>query len=195
MHRRTYLGSRPSRLITGIRECKSLSPVFLLDEIDKLGSGRVSDPSHALFEILDPEQNTHFIDRYLEFSIDISKAMFICTANDVSYLHAALLDRMEVIEFRAYSKQELVSITNDFLIPKIRKEFGITDWKIDIDQLTIEYLSKLNSLRQIEKSLGRLFKKSALEIYLGNSSEEHIIFDNARKLVPIADINPKIVGF
>ena len=129
-HRKTYIGAMPGRIIQNIKKSKSSNPVFVLDEIDKLTSGANGDPSSALLEVLDPEQNTSFYDNFLEIEYDLSKVFFIATANNISSIHPALRDRMEIINISGYSTDEKVEIANKHLLKKQLIEHGIKDHKI-----------------------------------------------------------------
>ena len=139
-HRKTYIGAMPGRIIQNIKKSKSSNPVFVLDEIDKLTSGANGDPSSALLEVLDPEQNTSFYDNFLEIEYDLSKVFFIATANNISSIHPALRDRMEIINISGYSTDEKVEIANKHLLKKQLIEHGIKDYKISIYKKTYEKL-------------------------------------------------------
>lgn len=175
-HRRTYTASRPGRIIAGLKETKTMSPLFLLDEIDKISYGH-GDPMAALLEILDPEQNTHFVDRYFEFPVDISKAMFICTSNNIESVHSALKDRMEVIEFRNYTKDEINIIINTFLIPKILADYKIQSFPIKIADEVISTVASHYRIRQAEKILRQLYKSAAVQIFV--YKKDSILIDMA----------------
>lgn len=170
-HRKTYIGAMPGRIVQSLKKAKSANPVFILDEIDKVGKDFRGDPSSALLEVLDPEQNTTFQDNYLELEFDLSKVLFIATANSLSTIQPALLDRMEIIELSGYSMEEKVEIAKRHLIPELRKEHGLkpnqtkfsekTLIKI-IEDYTVE--SGVRSLsRQIAAVMRNIAKKVAME--------------------------------
>ena len=173
-HRRTYQGSRPGRIVTGLKKAGAMDALFLLDEIDKITMHK-GDPYSALLEVLDKEQQDHFIDRYLEVPLDLSKAMFICTANYEQQIPEALRDRIEFIHFAEYNQAERTTITEEYLIPKAIKELGLVDYRVSFTHKAIREISKLPNVRSISRRINKLLRMSAVDIVVKN--EEQVIID------------------
>jgi len=166
-HRRTYIGSMPGRIIQSMKKAKSGNPLFLLDEIDKLGMDHRGDPASALLEVLDPEQNATFNDHYLEVDYDLSDVMFITTANSLN-MPQPLLDRMELIRIAGYTEQEKLEIARRHLIPKIRENHGLaeTEWIVEDSALRdlVRYYTREAGVRSLEREIARLARKSVRKI-------------------------------
>ena len=170
-HRKTYIGAMPGRIIQSIKKSGASNPVFILDEIDKVGKDFRGDPSSALLEVLDPEQNSTFYDNYLELEYDLSKVMFIATANSLNTIQPALLDRMEIIQINGYSTEEKIEIAKKHLIPKQRKEHGLkpTDVKLkdDVIREIAECYTRESGVRSLDRRLASVMrfvaKKVAME--------------------------------
>lgn len=167
-HRRTYIGAIPGRVISSIKDAGTNNPVFLFDEVDKIGADFKGDPASALLEVLDPEQNKDFMDHYLEIPFDLSKVMFITTANTTDTIPRPLLDRMEVIHVSGYTEEEKVNICEKYLIPKKVKEHGLKAADISISEATIRdlinYYTRESGVRNLEREVANLCRKVARKI-------------------------------
>ncbi|MGH7516408.1 MAG: endopeptidase La [Gemmatimonadales bacterium] len=167
-HRRTYVGAMPGRIIQGMKQAGTKNPVFLLDEVDKLGVSFQGDPASALLEVLDPAQNDSFVDHYLGVPFDLSEVLFICTANFIQNIPGPLLDRMEVVDFAGYTEREKQAIARQYLIPRQLLENGLTREQITItDEALSEVITgytRESGVRQLEREIGRLARKVARRI-------------------------------
>ena len=167
-HRRTYIGAMPGRIVKGLIKAKSSNPVFILDEIDKLGSSHNGDPSAALLEVLDPEQNKAFHDNFLDLDYDLSKVMFIATANDLSAIPAPLRDRMELIEVSGYVTEEKVEIARKHLMPKLLETNGLNKRQVklskDVIETIVEDYTRESGVRELEKKLSKVLRKVAVKL-------------------------------
>ncbi|MBC7924189.1 MAG: endopeptidase La [Bryobacteraceae bacterium] len=170
-HRRTYIGAMPGRLIQAVRRAGAKNPVIMLDEIDKLGRDYRGDPAAALLEVLDPEQNKTFRDNYLDLNWDLSKVLFVTTANTLDTIPRALLDRMEILRLSGYMEEEKIEIAKTYLIPRQIKEAGLTDQQLVIPDDTLAYLirnyTREAGLRRLERSVARLTRKVSLRFAEG----------------------------
>ena len=167
-HRKTYVGAMPGKILQNLKKAQSSNPVFILDEIDKVKSDFRGDPSSALLEVLDPEQNNTFGDNYLEVEYDLSKVLFIATANSLDTIHPALRDRMEIIEVTGYTLEEKVEIAAKHLVPKQLKEHGIKPSKVKIPKTAIAKVinsyTRESGVRNLERKIGTLVRSIAKSI-------------------------------
>eukprot|EP01084_Bolivina_argentea_P044148 81270_1 len=184
---RTYAGSQPGKLIYGLKQCATSNPLILIDEIDKMGA-RHSDPSHALLEILDPSQNETFSDNYLDFPVDLSKILFVCTANDESKINPILKDRLQIIYLNGYDEHEKLEIAKKYLIQNALKKCGLKKENISIGDdviiKLIKYYSRESGVRSLAQNIEKICYKSALQLV-----EAGITFKDIHKNVNDTQIN------
>ena len=178
-HRRTYIGALPGRIIQGIRRAGVKNPVFILDEVDKLGYSHMGDPASALLEVLDPEQNSTFSDHYLEVPYDLSEVLFIATANTLATIPAPLLDRMELIEISGYTKNEKFSIARNHLLPATLEEHGLEAGSLVIEDdalsAVIERYTRESGVRWLKKQLARIARHVSEKIVSGTADLPYVV--------------------
>jgi len=187
-HRRTYVGALPGRIIQALKKCQTENPLILIDEIDKIGRGHQGDPASALLELLDPEQNNSFLDHYLDVPVDLSKVLFVCTANMTDTIPRPLLDRMEMIELSGYVADEKMAIAERYLGPAAKELAGLKEVDVELSKSAIEELIKSycreSGVRNLKKQIEKVYRKSALKIVqdLGESvfPEEEALTDEGK---------------
>jgi len=186
-HRRTYVGAMPGRFIQALKQAKTNNPVILLDEVDKMGGDFKGDPSSALLEVLDPEQNCNFRDHYLNIPFDLSNVMFIATSNVLEQIPAPLRDRMEIINLSGYTQEEKVAISKKYIIPKQMDENGINTGHIEFHDdgvaSVIKHYTAEAGLRNLERKIGAICRKVAMKIAKGEAEKTHIMTDTVFKLL------------
>ncbi len=194
-HRRTYVGALPGRIIEGLKRAGSKNPVFLLDEVDKLGVSFQGDPSAALMEVMDPAQNNAFVDHYLSVPFDLSEVMFIATANFPHQIPGPLKDRMEAIEFVGYTAQEKLEIARRYLLPRQRDMNGLTDGQLDVSeealQEVISSYTREAGVRNLEREIGSIGRKSARRIAAGDTERVEVGVDALRELLGQPKVHPE----
>ena len=189
-HRRTYIGALPGQIIQGIRRAETRDPIFMLDEVDKIGRDFRGDPSSALLEVLDPEQNSHFRDNYLDVQFDLSKVLFICTSNMLDTIPPALLDRMEVLELQGYTEEEKIEIAFRHLIPKQTDEHGIKspeqiEFTRDALRSVIRHYTREAGCRNVEREVATVCRKQARKIAEGSTEKLIVTPENVRDFLGI----------
>ncbi|ORX79314.1 ATP-dependent protease La [Basidiobolus meristosporus CBS 931.73] len=167
-HRRTYVGAMPGKVIQALKKVQTENPLILIDEVDKIGRGHQGDPSSALLELLDPEQNSSFLDHYMDIPVDLSRVLFVCTANVLDTIPGPLLDRMEVIQLSGYVADEKVAIAEKYLAPNAKETSGLSDAQVDLDPRCIEALIRSycreSGVRNLKKHIEKIYRKAALKI-------------------------------
>jgi ATP-dependent Lon protease len=192
-HRRTYVASKPGRIVDGLIKSQQMNPIIVLDEVDKLDKGTRGDPTSALLELLDPEQNNEFIDRFVEIPIDLSKALFICTANYIESIPEALKDRFEFIHFEHYEQNEREQILINYIYPKVLKEYHMDQFKINVLDSFYKTLSEEVSLREIEKKVRKILKAVLVEFVI--NEKENILLDSNFSIYLNKSKPKKQIGF
>jgi len=186
-HRRTYIGALPGQIIQSIRRADTNDPVIMLDEVDKLGRDFRGDPASALLETLDPEQNNTFRDNYLDVPFDLSKVLFICTANMLDTVPPPLLDRMELIFLPGYTEEEKVQIANRYLIPRQIKENGITAEQIEFPEDAVRYVvrhyTREAGVRKLEQAIGTVCRKQARRVVEGHAEKLLVTRDQIKEFL------------
>ncbi|MES2005366.1 MAG: endopeptidase La [Bacteroidota bacterium] len=186
-HRKTYIGAMPGRIVQNIRKCKSSNPVMILDEIDKIGSDMRGDPSSALLEVLDPEQNNTFYDNYLELEYDLSKVLFIATANNLQNIQPALRDRLEIIDLSGYAVEEKVEIAKRHLLPKQKEAHGLgkVNFKINdkVLEKIIEQHTRESGVRELDRQLASIMRYEAKELVMKNKLKSTVTSADVEKIL------------
>ncbi|WDO12273.1 endopeptidase La [Flavobacterium sp. WW92] len=189
-HRKTYIGAMPGRIIQSLKKAKTSNPVFVLDEIDKLSSSNNGDPSSALLEVLDPEQNSDFYDNFLEMGFDLSKVMFIATSNNMASIQPALKDRMEVINMTGYTVEEKVEIAKQHLLPKQLKEHGLTTKDLSIGKKQLEKIvvgyTRESGVRGLEKQIAKMVRNTAKSIAMEEEYNVKVTDEDVVKILGAA---------
>ena len=184
-HRKTYIGAMPGKIVQYIKKAKSSNPVFLLDEIDKIGADFRGDPASALLEVLDPEQNAKFVDHYLEVEYDLSNIMFIATANSLN-IPRPLLDRMEIIRISGYTEDEKIEIAKRHLVEKQKSNHGLKteEWSIKDDAIQdlVRLYTRESGVRNLERELANLTRKAIKEILEGEAKSVNVTSKNLEKI-------------
>ncbi len=186
-HRKTYIGAMPGRIIQSLKKAQSANPVFVLDEIDKIGNDFRGDPSSALLEVLDPEQNNAFADHYVELDFDLSNVMFIATANSLSGIHPALRDRMEIIEVNGYTIEEKIEIAKQYLVPKQREQHGLKpshlEIKPEIIEKVVEDYTRESGVRGLEKKIATLIRGVAKSVAIKEKYRKVLTKDDVERIL------------
>ncbi|HIA05471.1 MAG TPA: endopeptidase La [Flavobacteriales bacterium] len=186
-HRKTYIGALPGRILQNIKKAKSSNPVFVLDEIDKVGSDFHGDPSSALLEVLDPEQNNTFYDNYVEIDYDLSKVMFIATANTMATVQPALIDRMEIIDIGGYIVEEKIEIAKKYLVPKQLENHGLKRTQLRFSKEFLEHIitdyTRESGVRALEKRIAKIIRHTAKKITMGKKHDPKLVVSQLEKIL------------
>lgn len=192
-HRKTYIGAMPGRIIQNLKKVKKSNPVFVLDEIDKVGNSFQGDPSSALLEVLDPEQNTTFYDNYLELDYDLSKIMFIATANNLNSIQPALLDRMEIIDISGYILEEKIQIAKNHLVPKQLLEHGMKKQQVKFTEnvlsFIIEHYTRESGVRTLEREIAKVVRALALKVATKEKYNQQISKEELSEILGVSHFN------
>ena len=195
-HRKTYIGAMPGRILQSLRKVNTSNPVMILDEIDKVGKDFRGDPSSALLEVLDPEQNHTFYDNYLEVEYDLSKVLFIATANDINTIQPALRDRLEIIDLSGYAIEEKIEIAKRHLIPRQKEAHGLKDVPININdkviEKTIEQYTRESGVRELDRQLASIMRNQAKEYAMGKQIKTSLQISSIEKILGIPKYNNEI---
>lgn len=195
-HRKTYIGAMPGRVISSLKKVQSANPVFILDEVDKIGSDFRGDPSSALLEVLDPEQNSTFVDNYLEVEYDLSKILFIATSNSLDPIQPALMDRMEIIEINGYTLEEKLQIAKKHLIPKQKKEHGLKAADVKFTDSAIVKLiddyTRESGVRNLERKIGGVIRKIAKYVATESEYNKTLQAEDISKLLGVEEFEKEI---
>ena len=197
-HRRTYVGALPGRIVQGMRRSGTRNPVFLLDEVDKLGVSFQGDPSSALLEVLDPAQNSSFVDHYLGIPFDLSEVLFIATANYLDRIPGPLLDRMERVDFAGYTELEKLQIAKKYLVPRQRRENSLTEEELQMEDdavlSVVQSYTRESGVRQLEREVGRFARKVARQIAGGKVEKINASKSDVRELLGRPRVHPERIA-
>jgi Lon-like ATP-dependent protease len=178
-HRRTYVGAMPGKLVQALKKTESMNPVVMIDEIDKMGRAHNGDPASALLELLDPEQNDHFVDHYMDVGIDLSKVLFLCTANLLDTIPGPLRDRMEVIRLSGYILDEKISIAEQYLAPAARAASGLTEDQVVLERPALKELitgyCREAGVRNLSQHIEKILRKVALKVVRGEAATPEVV--------------------
>jgi ATP-dependent Lon protease len=194
-HRRTYVGAMPGRIIQGMKQAGTRNPVFLLDEVDKVGASYQGDPAAALLELLDPAQNDSFVDHYLGVAFDLSEVLFVATANFIQNIPGPLLDRMELVEFTGYTEREKLEIAKRFLLPRQTREHALTLAQLTIEESAVREIitryTREAGVRQLERTLGKLARKVARRVATGKVEQVTVNGESVAEILGRPNVRPE----